>query len=138
MRASTAWEGLPKEKLRQMLTKVAASAVGGPLPAFEIERPKVQAHGELSTNLAMLLAKVAKKKPVEIANIIVEALKRPENDPEGLLENISVAGGGFINMTLKADAWRRSLKSLVAQGKNFGKSAAHRHQKAVIEFVSAN
>jgi arginyl-tRNA synthetase len=55
MRASTAWEGLPKGKLHQILIKAAAPYA--PLPAFEIERPKAKAHGELSTNLAMVLAK---------------------------------------------------------------------------------
>lgn len=123
-----------KDAVRKILAAAAASFA--PLPAIELERPKVKEHGELATNLAMVLAKPAKKSPMEIAKAIVAAV--PQNDPDGLIENISIAGAGFLNLTLKKDAWRRSLKELVAQGKEFGRSHLGTGKKAVVEFVSAN
>lgn len=124
-----------KARLKKILTQAASEFA--PLPDFEIERPKSKAHGELSTNLAMLLAKSAKKNPAEIAKTIAENLKKPENDPEGILENVAVAGG-FVNLSLKKKVWLDSLQAFVAQGKSFGFSDAFKGRKAVVEFVSAN
>lgn len=125
-----------KEALREILVKAAASFA--PLPAFDIERPKVKAHGELASNLAMVLAKPAKKNPIEVAKAIAEAVRKKENDLEGIIESAAVAGGGFLNFTFKQEAWKNSLKNLVGQGRDFGKSGAGVGRKAVVEFVSAN
>jgi arginyl-tRNA synthetase len=121
-----------KKKLREILIRSAQK--WAPLPPFEIERPKVKEHGELSTNLAMVLAKAAKKNPKELAQEIVSSLK----DPEGIVESVTVAGGGFLNFVLKKGAWQESLREIVSQGKRFGFFEEGKGRKVVVEFVSAN
>jgi len=123
-----------KDRLRKILEE---SVSAKPLPKFEIERPKVKAHGELSTNLAMVLAKTLKKNPQEVAKEIVGGLEGILKDPEGLIESATVAGG-FVNFVFKKKVWRESLRSLVAQGGRFGESPVVGEKSAVIEFVSAN
>ncbi len=120
-----------KQRLRKILEESVAAR---PLPQFEIERPKVKSHGELSTNLAMVLSKALKRNPQEIAKEILANLK----DPEGLIESASLAGAGFINFVFKKSAWHESLRSLVALQELFGRSSEEKGKKAVIEFVSAN
>lgn len=121
-----------KNSLKQILIRSAAK--WSPLPEFEIERPKVKAHGELSTNLAMILGRKNKQNPQALAKEIVEHLA----DPEGLIESVIVAGGGFLNFTFKREAWHKALREMMAQGGEFGKFHVGNGKKIVIEFVSAN
>jgi len=121
-----------KENLREILARSAQK--WAPLPPFEIERPKVKEHGELSTNLAMILAKTAKRNPKEVAQEIVSSL----NDPEGIVESVTVAGGGFLNFVLKKSAWQKSLREIISQGEKFGYADEGKGKKVVVEFVSAN
>lgn len=121
-----------KRRLRKILEETAK--VFAPLPPFEIERPKVKEHGELSTNLALILAKQIKKKPNEVAEQIAKSLV----DPGKLIEKVSVAGAGFLNFVLKKRAWQESLREVAAEGASFGKSKKETGKKAVVEFVSAN
>lgn len=120
-----------KQRLRKILEESVAAR---PLPKFDIERPKVKSHGELSTNLAMVLSKALKRNPQEIAKDILVNLK----DPEGVIESASLAGAGFINFVFKKSAWHESLRSLVVLRELFGRSSEEKGKKAVIEFVSAN
>lgn len=128
-----------KDRIREILKKAAAPFAPPPaeLPEFDVERPKAKAHGELSTNIAMILARTTKKNPAEIAKTIAEAACLPKNDPEGLIETVAVAGG-FLNFTLRRTAWLDSLKNLVGLGRNFGRSGGGAGRRAVVEFVSAN
>ncbi len=121
-----------KKKLRQILEASAKQWV--PLPDFTIERPKVRAHGELATNLAMILAKKTGQKPTEIAGEIKNGLV----DPEGVVENVSIAGGGFLNFIVKKKFWQESLRTILSQNRNFGRSSEGKGKRAIVEFVSAN
>lgn len=121
-----------KEYLKKILT--ASLKSWAPLPDFEIERPKVKFHGELATNLAMLLAKTLKRKPADIAEEICRSLK----DPEGWIASATVAGGGFVNFVLKKTVWQESLKDVMVAGKHFGSSTIGSGKKVLIEFISAN
>ena len=127
----------------QAITEAAAKAAmdAGALPQVVmpeviIERPARPEHGDYACSLPMRLARAARANPLEIAKTLLERL--PSCDTEGLIETASVAGGGFLNLTLKKDAWRASLKALVAQGRDFGTSLEARGKKAVVEFISAN
>lgn len=121
-----------RERLRKIL--VDSASKWAPLPPFEVERPKVKAHGELSTNLAMILAKALRTNPLEVAREIIRSLQ----DPEGIVERAETAGGGFLNFVLKKKAWQESLREVLRQGENFGRSTSGKGRKAVVEFVSAN
>ena len=99
---------------------------------FEI--PKINTHGDLSSNAAMMLTKKLKRKPREIAEEIISKL---EIDPQ-VLEKVEIAGPGFINFFFNKSYITRITKNILASEKNYGNSHKYEGQKANIEFVSAN
>ncbi len=115
-------------------------AVAGVLPEAEptiiLERPKVAAHGDLATNVAMQLAKPAKRNPRELAQAIVDALMGDPN-ATAIIAQAELAGPGFINFRL-THAARSAVLPLIAQlGDAYGR-APRKDQKVLVEFVSAN
>jgi len=114
----------------------AALRIGA--PAGE-SRPDVvatrdPAHGDLATNLALVLAKPLKKKPRAVAEALVQALELPQ----GVVERIDVAGPGFINFFLKREQRAAVLPLVLAQGADYGRNKAGRGRPVNVEFVSAN
>ncbi len=105
-----------------------------PLPDYVIEVPNNPEHGHFATNLPLTLASVQRRPPLEIASVIVEHIENNDN----LLENAEVAAPGFINFTIRREAWHRVLSRVVAQGNAYGRSDLGRGQKVLVEFVSAN
>jgi arginyl-tRNA synthetase len=97
------------------------------------ERTRQKEHGDFATNVAMTLAKAAKRNPRELAELIVAALP---NDP--LITKVDIAGPGFINMFLAPDARYGVLHSVFEQGDQYGLAKANSKQKIQVEFVSAN
>jgi arginyl-tRNA synthetase len=87
----------------------------------------------MATNVAMVLAKDAGKKPRELADAIAGKLRA---DP--LIEKVDVAGPGFINLALKTGAWIDALRAVLAQGADYGRSDIGKGEKVNVEYVSAN
>ncbi|HEX9972479.1 MAG TPA: arginine--tRNA ligase [bacterium] len=102
--------------------------------AITLERPKVESHGDLSTNIAMQLASVAKKNPRQIAQELTENL----NFEPGIIEKVEIAGPGFINFYLGWDYYRQALKDINSASDRFGCSDWGNGIKVQVEFVSAN
>jgi arginyl-tRNA synthetase len=98
-----------------------------------VEPPRDPAHGDVATNAAMVLAKDAGKKPRELAEKIAEKL-----GADDLVGSVSVAGPGFINLTLKPTAWIEALRNAVRLGSHYGASALGRDLPVNVEYVSAN
>ncbi len=113
----------------------AAEAVvpGMKLDAVTLEPPRDATHGDLSTNAAMVLAGQAKQKPREIADKIAEKLR-------GLpaVEEVSVAGPGFINIRLTPSAWQAVVPAILSEGTGFGNSTIGKNERINVEYVSAN
>ncbi|MEE8311500.1 MAG: arginine--tRNA ligase [Candidatus Binatia bacterium] len=103
-----------------------------PEPHFEV--PREQGHGDLATNVAMSLAKSAKRAPREIAEKIVSCL----DDSAGLVDRAEIAGPGFINFTLSTRAWRERLVEIIGAGDTYGSSDTGAGERVQVEFVSAN
>jgi arginyl-tRNA synthetase len=105
-------------------------------PTILLERPKVAAHGDLATNVAMQLAKPAKRNPRELAEAILAVLMA---DPQArsLIDQAELAGPGFINFRLTHAARTAVMASIAQQGQAFGR-APRKAQKVLVEFVSAN
>lgn len=101
---------------------------------FVIEEPKNPDHGDLSTNVALLLAKQAGRSPRELAADIASKLPAYCN----WIEKVNPAGPGFINMVLKPEFWRESIHEVERGGMNFGHSSAGGGKKSLVEYVSAN
>ncbi len=98
-----------------------------------VEPPRDASHGDMATNAAMVLAKDAGKKPRELAEAIASKLR---NDP--LIEKVDTAGPGFINLTLKPQAWRDALREVLSVGADYGRSAVGQGAPVNVEYVSAN
>ena len=123
-----------------LLIALIGRAVSHVLPEAQanvtLERPKVAAHGDMATNIAMQLAKPAKRNPRELAQNIVDALMaQPET--ASLIESAEIAGPGFINFRLTAAARQAVLHVLQEQGARYGNQLPN-HEKILVEFVSAN
>jgi len=98
------------------------------------EEPKNPEHGDLSTNIAMQLAKQLKQAPRKIAELIIDNL---EFDNE-IIEKIDIAGPGFINVKFKPAYYQRQAALIAEQGEQFGKNNQGKDKKLNIEYVSAN
>ncbi len=117
------------------LFNIALKAVSPDAAAIEftLERPKQAQHGDYACNLALQLAKALKRKPRDIAAELITALP-----PSPYLAKTEIAGAGFINCFLKAEAHQAGLARILREGAAFGRNARGAGQKVQIEFVSAN
>ena len=104
------------------------------LPEYVIEIPNNPDHGHFATNLPLILAASQKRRPQEIASVIVDHLR----DEQGLLEKAEVAGPGFINFRIKPRAWYGVLSDIVRLKEDYGRNMMGNGQSVLIEFVSAN
>ena len=100
---------------------------------FTVEPPKDKTHGEISTNVAMILAKSAKLKPIFIAETLKPLLLADKR-----IKWVKIANPGFINVKLEAEAWQQMLEVALDLGEDFGKSNVGKGKKINIEYVSAN
>ena len=121
------------EALRQALERVATK-LGAEDADFVLERPKDTGHGDLATNLAMVLARVQKAPPRAVATRIIEALDLPP----GVIEKTEIAGPGFINFWLATDELAASLRGIVEAGPRYGRHDFGSGVRVNVEFVSAN
>ncbi|MBX4151625.1 arginine--tRNA ligase [Paenibacillus lautus] len=104
------------------------------LPGITLEVPKDKSHGDLATNVAMQLTRIAKKNPRQIAEAILEHLDMAKAS----IEKAEIAGPGFINFTLDKGYLYPIVALVEEQGDNYGRIATGGGQKVQMEFVSAN
>jgi arginyl-tRNA synthetase len=128
-----------KQELEQLLLASLTRLAGSVLPqmppadAVVIERTRDAQHGDFASNVALRLAKAARRNPRELASAIVAAL--PESP---LLERAEVAGAGFINFHLAPQAYARELASIHTRAAAYGESSLGAGERVLVEFVSAN
>ena len=128
-----------KQELEQLLLASLGKLTGSvlaqmPAPsAVVVERTRDNRHGEFATNLALRLAKPAGRNPRELAAAIVAALPASP-----LLSRAEVAGAGFINFHLTAEAYAHELARIHALGGAYGESRLGQGERVLVEFVSAN
>jgi arginyl-tRNA synthetase len=116
--------------LQVALASVAPEYTDTPI---HLERPKQANHGDFATNLPMQLARALKLAPRIIAERIVDALPASP-----LVSEVSIAGAGFINFALQAEAKTRVVNTVLDQAADFGRSSLGKNAKVLVEFVSAN
>ncbi len=101
--------------------------------AVAVEPPRDPAHGDLSTNAAMVLAKPAKTSPRVLAEALVgELLKLPQ------VAGAEIAGPGFINLRLERGSWLDELRAIAALGGDYGRSTMGGDRIVNVEYVSTN
>ena len=103
------------------------------LERITLERTRDRSHGDFASNIALVVAKQAKRNPGEIAQLIIEQFP---DIPE--VERLEIAGPGFINFTLAKNAHGRIIGTIKSQAQNFGLSQIGAGQRVLVEFVSAN
>ena len=104
------------------------------LDGINTEIPPEKFNCDLSTNVGLVLSKINKKPPVEIAGTIADTLKK--KDP--LIKEISVVKPGFINIKFKPIFWTNFIQEIIKDAKTFGKNNKEQKKKYLVEFVSAN
>ncbi|WP_195576407.1 arginine--tRNA ligase [Paenibacillus sp. 1001270B_150601_E10] len=104
------------------------------LPVFVIEVPKDKTHGDLATNVAMQLTRIAKRNPRQIAEAIIENLEAGAAS----IESAEIAGPGFINFRMKRDYLYDVVREVTELGDDYGRSSFGQGEKVQVEFVSAN
>ena len=104
------------------------------LDGITAEIPPSKFNSDISTNVAMVLSKINKKTPADLAQILSEALK--ENDK--LIENISIVKPGFINISFKPIFWTNFISEILKNSQTFGINTKEKKNNYLIEFVSAN
>ena len=98
------------------------------------EIPPSKFDSDISTNVAMILCKINRKSPIDLANTLSEKIKK--NDK--LIEEISVVKPGFINIKFKKIFWTNFIKEITQNFKSFGINTKENKKNFLIEFVSAN
>ncbi len=117
-----------------------ASEPGADLPAVEVERPDKPEHGDVSTNLAMKLARPYRRAPIEIARALADELAREAADDPlaGPIASVEVAPPGFVNVHLADRALADAIIAIRRAPEAWGRVAAAAPRHVNVEFVSAN
>ncbi len=119
----------------QTLFRAALDNLGAPVDAvIKFDVPQNASHGDVSTNIAMVLAKQLKRQPRALAEELVALLKADHR----YVQSINIAGPGFINITFSPTCLTDQLKVLISGGANFGRSNLNKGKTVNLEWVSAN
>jgi arginyl-tRNA synthetase len=126
-----------QEKLKQEIKAAVVKAniaTEEQIPDVILETPKEKVHGDYSTNMAMQLARVAKKAPKVIAEELIAHFDRSKAS----IEKIELAGPGFINFYMNNSYLTDLIPTILEAGEKYGESTVGNGQKIQVEFVSAN
>jgi arginyl-tRNA synthetase len=132
------------QKITEQIREIVGESVKGcidkgilnieDIPEIQVEIPREREHGDFSTNIAMVLAKQAKKNPVAVARDIVE-----NADYEGTyVDSMEIAGPGFINFRLNNLWLYKTVEIIHNENEDYGRVNIGQGKKVMVEFVSAN
>ncbi|MDI6688735.1 MAG: arginine--tRNA ligase [Desulfobacterales bacterium] len=129
-----------KQKIKNLILKAMLKAhEKGDLPSFEfpdveVEAPRIESHGDFSTNIAMVMASVQKMQPKRIAEAIIKNI----DDPKRIISKTETAGPGFINFFINKLSWHPVLLRIHEEDGRYGASDIGKGMKIQVEFVSSN
>ncbi|WFE13932.1 arginine--tRNA ligase [Bacillus atrophaeus] len=122
-----------KEEIKAAVLK-AGLADESQIPNVILETPKDKTHGDYSTNMAMQLARIAKKAPRQIAEDIVASFDKGKAS----IEKLDIAGPGFINFYMDNQYLTKLIPSVLEAGEAYGETNIGNGERIQVEFVSAN
>ena len=125
------------DKIKELVIKLnidGSLIIPDSLEALKVDLPPENMDFDISTNVAMILAKINEKSPNDLANQLSDLIKNNDKN----IQNINVAKPGFINIKFKDIFWNNFLENIINDNKNFGVSKKEIKNKYLIEFVSAN
>lgn len=120
--------------IEEIKASIIKSELVETVPEIKIETPKDPANGDYSSNIAMVLTKLARKNPREIANQIVENLDTNKAN----VKKVDIAGPGFINFYLDQQYLTEIIKTALTKGETFGQTEERKNESIIVEYVSAN
>lgn len=121
------------EEIKAAIIK-ANIATEDQLPDFALEKSKEKQHGDFASNIAMQLARIAKKAPRQIAEEVVEHLDLSKAS----IEKVEIAGPGFINFFMKSNYLAELIETILEAGEAYGETNGGAGRKVQVEFVSVN
>lgn len=104
------------------------------VPPVKVEVPKDKSNGDFSTNIAMVLTKLAKRNPREIAQAVIDNLDYAKTQ----VKSVDIAGPGFINFKMEESSLTGVINKVLEEKEHFGSTKRENAEKILIEFVSAN
>lgn len=128
------------DELREAILSAVGRAVAAgelpaePMPAFTLEVPADRAHGDWSTNAALVSARAFRLPPRKIAERITKQLVLDGT----YFDRFEIAGPGFLNFFFSSRFYVDVLKDVIALGGDYGRSDYGKHRRVMVEFVSAN
>lgn len=127
------------EQVKQTLVEeieasIKKAELASDIPEIKIEIPKDVKNGDYSTNIAMVLTKIAKRNPREIAQAIVDHL----DASKAHVKKVDIAGPGFINFYLDNQYLTDIIPEAIQKSDQFGKAEASKNKNILLEYVSAN
>lgn len=123
-----------KQQLQQAIGQ-ALTDLNIEISSFGLEYPTDFAHGDLSSNVAMVHAKISKQNPKELAQMIVEKLN---SQKISVLEKVEIAGPGFINFHLSREFFTKNISQILKEGSEYGKNTLYKDKKIMIEHTNLN
>ena len=124
-----------EEQIRKAVQE-ALVALGASNTAFTVERPTVLSHGDYATNAALAAAKTLGKNPRELADELARILI--DSLGSSIASHVSVAGPGFVNITLSPEAIRFAVAEADAQGTEWGKGSVNTGKRVSVEYSNPN
>ena len=121
------------DQLREQLARIARDLGGGEAP-IALETPRNPEHGDVASNLALVLSKILRRNPRQLAEDIAARIDLAASG----LESVEIAGPGFINFRLAGASLQARLANIVAADRAFGRCANGAGSRVLVEFVSAN
>lgn len=125
---------MPVDSVTDQLERIVATFGLSGAVAVQLERPRNPDHGDLSTNIALILAKRVGEKPQALAQNIIEKLDLPAAG----LRAAEIAGPGFINFRFAHGSLQSKVLEILKADQNYGRSNPEQRERIQVEFVSAN
>lgn len=127
-----------KDQLQDLIKKCIQDLISKGIliempPNIRLDHTKDNSHGDYATNIALMLSKQAKMKPVDLAKIIVDQLEE-----SSFINKIEIAGPGFINFFISDESSSSVVSEIIDQGALYGSSEIGQGKKVLLEYVSAN
>ena len=127
-----------RTQIENALREVCRDIAGDRLPPLILQKPRRAGHGDLATNIALLLAREKGATPAELAQQIADRLMTRSDFHPAVCEKLEVAGGGFLNIFLSPSSLQEQLGLILSAGAGYGHVRQERPTSVQIEFVSAN
>ena len=122
------------KKILKELSKDGKLILPEKLDGISTEIPPSKFNSDISTNVAMVISKVNKKSPTDLADTLAKAIKQSDQ----LIEDISIVKPGFINIKFKPIFWTNFVAEIIKNSKTFGINTKEKKKNYLVEFVSAN